>query len=202
MWGRVALAGLLAGLAIFAWGSASHMLLGLTDHVMKPLPNEDTVLSALRQNVLESGLYLFPDAGYMAASKGPAEQQKAAAAAWERAYAEQPHGLLVVTQPTGQPFNMAGRLMIQLGIEIACALLAAVLLMLAAPSLPRFWARVLFVAALGVFASVQIDGPYWNWYGFPGSYFRASALDAVIGWAIAGLVLAAMIRTPGRSQAA
>ena len=47
---------------------------------------------------------------------------------------------------------------------------------------------------LGLFAVVQVDGPYANWYGFPCAYLRATMLDTVIEWTLVGLVLAAMIK--------
>jgi hypothetical protein len=41
---------------------------------------------------------------------------------------------------------------------------------------------------------------YWNWYGFPGSYTAAYMAIEIIGFFVAGLAAAALLRT--RSAAA
>jgi hypothetical protein len=40
---------------------------------------------------------------------------------------------------------------------------------------------------------VIISVPYWNWYGFPLDFTGAQALEKIIGWFLAGLVLAAIV---------
>ncbi len=54
--------------------------------------------------------------------------------------------------------------------------------------------RVLFVTLLGIFGFATVSVPYWNWYGFPTDFTLAEAIDHVVGWFLAGLVLAAIVR--------
>jgi hypothetical protein len=83
------------------------------------------------------------------------------------------------------------RLLIQFGSGVAAALLAAILL---AQTRNGFAGSVLFVTGLGLFAWLVISVPYWNWYEFPLEVTFAKAVESVVGWLLAGFVLAAIVR--------
>ena len=91
----------------------------------------------------------------------------------------------------------------QFGIQFAsgslAALLAAFLLSQAGGSL-AFVNRVGFVAVLGVFVGLVVNVPYWNWYGFPPDQTLAAIADHTLGWGLAGLVLAAIVKSPKTKQ--
>ncbi len=187
--GRLLLAGVLAGLAVFVWGMLSHMVFGLGEAAVKSLPNEAVVLPALNQNVKAPGFYLYPG-GMEAMQNAPKDQQEALTKQWEETYKTQPHGVLILTPPNGAGFSFPKLLVNELLSNIAGGLIAAWLLSLALGSLPSFGGRVLFVTLLGVFAVLAIDTSYWNWYGFPTKYLLASLADNALGSALAGVVLA------------
>jgi hypothetical protein len=195
MKGRVLVAGIVAGVVSFLWGLLSHVVLDAGQSTMKSIPEEPAVLSAMSTHLKEPGFYFFPS--MMDQSKGSLEQQKAAQAAYLKAYETRPHGVLIYSPPNG-PLKFGTLLGKQLAIEIVCGLIAAWLLSMAAGALPGFGGRVLFVALLGLFASMSVDAPYWNWYGFPTAYFRSQLIEEVGGWALVGVVLAFMIRGPKR----
>ena len=194
MKGRPLIAGVLAGLLAFFWGFVSHELIGLGESSMKGIPNEPAVLTALSDNIKESGFYFFPGAGMMDPNNGTKEQKEAAMKKWDEDFKKYPSGILVVKQPTGDSLPFTKLLLRQLLADILGGLIAALLLSLAVPSLPSFTGRVLFVATLGLFASLAIDVPYWNWYGFPTRYLLSALVDSVVGWGLAGVLLAALIR--------
>ena len=50
--------------------------------------------------------------------------------------------------------------------------------------------RVMFLAVVGLSASVIVDLPNWNWWGFSGSFTAVNVADNVITWLLAGLVIA------------
>jgi hypothetical protein len=50
--------------------------------------------------------------------------------------------------------------------------------------------RVLFLAVVGLSASVIVDLPNWNWWGFSGSFTAVNLADNVLTWLLAGLVIA------------
>lgn len=177
---QVVLAGLLAGATAFAAGVAWHLLLDGGRRGVRALPDETTLLTGLARDLPEAGFYVYPGAD--------ADPERMA-----EAYRRLPHGILVYTPPR-EPFDFARRLAVQCASDLACGWIAAVLLSVAAPSLPGFLARVLFVVLLGAFATLAVDVPYWNWYGFPTEYLLGQLLDGLLGWGLAGLVLARLLR--------
>jgi hypothetical protein len=46
---------------------------------------------------------------------------------------------------------------------------------------------------LGAFGLFAISSIYWNWYGFPNAFFLAQGVDMIVGWALAGAVIAKLI---------
>ena len=64
MMNRVLLAGLLGGLAMFAWSSVAHVALPLGQIGIKEIPDEAAVLSAMHTSLGEApGMYFFPGMG-------------------------------------------------------------------------------------------------------------------------------------------
>jgi hypothetical protein len=183
MKGRVLLAGVLAGLVSFFWGFFSHSVLMVSERAMKTIPNETAVMAALNENVKEPGLYFYPGASMTAADQNAAM----------KLFETQPRGVMVFTPPS-VPMNMTQLFLTELVIDILGGIIAAWLLSMVAGTQTSFLARVGFVAMLGVFASLGIDAPYWNWYGFPTNYLIASFIDSAVGWGLAGVVLAWMIK--------
>lgn len=104
-----------------------------------------------------------------------------------------PTGILVI-HPEGAEAMSPKQLGTELATNVVSALLAAWLLSKVASG---FTGRVLFVTLLGVFGFITISVPYWNWYGFPTDFTTAEGIDQVVGWFLAGLVLAAIVRPIG-----
>lgn len=179
---RVVLAGLLAGSVSFAWGIVSHVLLDSVHASIQALPDEPAVLAALERSLPGAGFYLYP------VGARDADPEKNAAA-----QSRLPHGIVVYTPP-GEPASVLREFSVQLAGDLACGWIAAVLLSVAAPSLPGFPARVLFVLLLGAFAILAVDLPYWNWYGFPTEYLLGRLFDSLMGWGLAGAALARLLR--------
>jgi hypothetical protein len=48
-------------------------------------------------------------------------------------------------------------------------------------------------ALLGVFGLCAVSSIYWNWYGFPNAFFLAQAVDMMVGWSLAGAMIARLI---------
>ncbi|MGB8658297.1 MAG: hypothetical protein WCE90_11020 [Candidatus Zixiibacteriota bacterium] len=188
---KILLAGLVGGIVMYAWGIISHLILPLGMEGIKQIPNEEQVVTALRDDIKEPGFYFFP--GEEHSPDMTKEQQKAAMQKWEEKIRQGPNGILIYT-PEGKSPMSASQLIIELLSNIAGALVAAYLLSKAVGGITSFGVRVLFVALLGLFASLAIDISYWNWYGFPGSFTLAAIIDEVVGWGLVGLPLATMIK--------
>ena len=50
------------------------------------------------------------------------------------------------------------------------------------------------VGLMGVFEWLDINVSYWNWYKFPTAFTVASLVEQLIGWTLAGLVMALILR--------
>jgi len=198
MGNRVLLATVLGGIALFIWGSVSHLALGLGSTGIRELPNEAAVLAAMKGSIAEPGFYFFPGMGV-----GPgatAEQKNAAQKKFEDRYIAGPNGILIY-HPTGTtPFSPA-KLGAQLGLNLLQALLAALLLSMA-PGLGSYGRRIGFFALLGLLMATATNVEYWNWYGFPTSYTLTAMCDKFIGFLVVGLAVGAVIKTDGSRTSA
>jgi len=186
--GRVVVGGIVAGIVVFAWGAISHIATPLGQMGMRQIPSEDKVLGAMKDGIHEPGFYIFP---YIDNNKASASEREA----WASKLKQGPMGILIIHPDGGEPMTPR-----QLGTELATNIVSAVLaaLLLAQVRL-GFAGRVLFVAGLGLFGFVITSVPYWNWYGFPLEYTGAQAIEKIVGWFLAGLVLAAIVR-PNKGQ--
>lgn len=165
---RLALAALAGGLVLFAWGALAWMLLPLHASI-RPLPDERAMVGSMQRANAPRGVYF---------AGGPEK-------------APGPQMLVVYTPFTGA--LTGGQFVRTLLFDIASALAVAWLLSRAAAT--SFAARVAFVAvAGGVIVALVVDLPNWNWFAYPGNYTLLSALDRLIGWLLAGLALAAIVR--------
>lgn len=182
--GRLIIAGVVAGLAVFVWGVISHVVLPLGEAGIRSMPNEAPVIESLRANVPEKGLYFFP--GFPGDGSMTEEQQNQ----WAARLRAGPHGILIY-DPAG-----AGMISLrQLAIEVISSILAALLLgyLLSFTSL-SLTGRVAFGAGAGLMAWLAVSIPHWNWYQFPIAFTLAEGLDQVVAWGLAALVLSLIAR--------
>jgi len=56
---RVALAGVLAGLALFLWESVAHMMLPLGEMGFRAVPNDQAFAAFMKEQFRDAGLYIF-----------------------------------------------------------------------------------------------------------------------------------------------
>jgi len=108
---------------------------------------------------------------------------------WENKFRNGPAGLIVFRAVGGNPFS-AAKLVVQFLSNFASALIAA---FIAASVCAGFWRRVLVVTLLGVVACSAVSTIYWNWYGFPTTFFIAQLLDMIIGFFLSGLVICKIV---------
>lgn len=183
---KVVLGGLLAGIVVFFWGAFAHMVLPLGRVGVHMIPDEEPVIGAMRDTIREPGFYFFPGKD-MSRQASESEEQ-----VWQAKVKQGPVGVIIV-RPSGGEAMSPRQLGTELATNVVSALLAGLLLTFIRSG---YWGRVLFVTLLGVFGFLTISVPYWNWYGFPADFTVAEAIDQVVGWFLAGLVLAAIVRCP------
>ncbi|MGH9804937.1 MAG: hypothetical protein ACRD4D_07175 [Candidatus Acidiferrales bacterium] len=179
---KLLLGAVLGGVTLFVWGAISHMVLRTAVVVLHGFSDEEAVKQAVVANAPRSGVYFLPYVD--TAGMSEAEQE----AAMERAMQGPVIFAAVRLGPTA---SFPTLLLIQLFIEMLSALVATALLLHARP-LPYF-GRVAFVA--GIAAAVAIAGnlPEWNWYNFSTAYTAMEIGDKLVGWSLAGLVLAKIV---------
>ena len=181
---RILVAGLIGGIVMFSWGAVSHIIFGIGESAFKPVPNEVSVVSNLKANIPESGMYVLP--GMDMTRPHSAEEE----AEWTAKYKEGPNAIIIY-HPTGvTPMSPQ-----QLGIELLSNILAAVILaLLFTWMVPSFVKRVAFAALFGLAAWMSIDVSYWNWYRFPAEFVNGELFEQVVGWLLVGLVIAFIVR--------
>jgi hypothetical protein len=181
---KVVSGGLLAGIVLFFWGAFAHMVLPLGKMGVHRIPSEEPVIGAMRDSIREPGFYFFPGKD-MSGEVSESEEQ-----VWQAKVKQGPVGVIIIRPSGGEAMSFR-----QLGTELATNIVSALLAGFLLTSIRSgYWGRVLFVTLLGVFGFLTISVPYWNWYGFPCDFTIAESIDQVVGWFLAGLVLAAIVR--------
>jgi hypothetical protein len=189
--GRKLLAGILGGIAFFAWSSLAHVVLPLGQTGIQEIPNEPAVTSAMKANIPADGLYFFPGTGLPATATH--SQKMAAMKDMGPKLKAGPVGILVY-HPVGQDALTLRPLLTEFATNVVQVLLAVVLL--GQTSLTSFGARWRFITLAGMLAAISTNISYWTFYGFPGNYTLAYILMIAVGFVCAGLVAAAIVK-PG-----
>ncbi|MEM1110153.1 MAG: hypothetical protein AAGH99_15815 [Planctomycetota bacterium] len=193
MW-RKAIAVLLAGVALHAWGFVSWMVLGLHDATFNDLGDvatEDALVTLIEQaDLKDEGWYYWPK---LPDDWGDAEQM----AAYEERHAAIPVGHLIVSPP-GQSPMPPSMIAIAGATNLGIALVAVLLVSMA--NLRGFFRRWVFVLCLGVVVVLSSDAMSWNWMRFPTDHSVTMAVDRLIGMALAGLFIAALVYPTKRKK--
>lgn len=188
---RVLLGALVGGVVVFIVGALLHTVLGLGEVGVRAIPQEDTMLSAMRAAIPASGFYIFP-APNMTPGRSKAQMQ-ADNAAYAAKFAQGPSGILVYTTGNGVALNYGKLLGGEFAIDVVSAFFLACILAMGAGGRSSYWKRVFAVTLAGLFAGIFLGLEYWNWYNFPTNYTCAYIAIVVIEWFFAGLAMAAVV---------
>ena len=72
---------------------------------------------------------------------------------------------------------------------LAAGIVTVVLCLTVAP----YWGRVGLAALMGALGVFTVSTIYWNWYGFTNAFLLAQVVDMIVGWALAGAVIARLV---------
>ena len=181
---RILIAGILGAIGMFIWLSIAHMATPLATMGVNHLNHEQPVMDAIRTDLgSQSGFYLYPWSEDMSADAMKAMQAK---------HDANGSGLIVYRAPGTSSVSMGKPLVLEFANELVQSLIAAWLLAQAA--IAGYARRVLFVAAIGVAAGISTNFSYEIWYGFPANYTHANIVMTVVGYIVAGLVIAGVLR--------
>lgn len=189
--GRKLLAGILGGVAFFAWSTLAHIVLPLGQTGTQPMPNEQAVIDSMKANITADGFYFFPTNGLP--QNATQSQRMAAMKELASKHYAGPAGILIY-HPVQSMALKPSQLLTEVGTNILQVLLAVFLL--GQTSLVSFAARWRFITIAGVLAAISTNISYWNFYGFPSNYTLAYILMIAMGFVCGGLVAAAIVK-PG-----
>ena len=151
---------------------------------MLSFQNEDEVSAVIASHASKDGTYILP--GGPSTEGMTSEQKKKAEAAVIEKMQKGP--IMVAAVRRGGFGSFSRGLIVQLlSLMAAAFLLTWLLLQTNGLSYGR---RVLFLAVAGLAASVIVDLPNWNWWGFSGAYTAVNLADSMLTWLVAGLVIA------------
>ena len=178
----VLLGGILGGIVLFAWSAISWMVLPWHNASFSRFNQEKVVEVVLQSNAPQKGIYLLPSTEH-----GTAQEKKEA-----QEWAAKGPFAFVVMSPNGwgsMPLHMAAGL----GIQIFGAGLVTGLLLLVKKPETSFAEKLGFVILFASAAGVVCHFPFWNWWGFSVRFTLLSLADLLIGWFLAGLVIAKVV---------
>ena len=184
---KIIIAGLAGAVTLFIWSSVSHMMLGWHESYTLRFNDEDAVTAILSKECPEPGIYLLPNPVMEGLSSEEAD------AAWQAAMKQRETGISfygAVGIKSGKSFGEM--LTIQFLIDCFCFGIIAMLLCCQGPK--TILQRVLFVELLAVLAFVGFIVPSWSWYGFSGTYIVVNFFDTLIGWGLAGAMVALVFK--------
>jgi len=180
---RIIIAAIVGGIIVFVWSAVAHIVTPLGTMGISSLP--DATMQSF-SSVPSSGLYFFP--GRDMSHRPTPEEQKA----YDAKLANGPSGLLVITKSGGEGMSPKN-----LGSELASDVLAALIAAILVSMMIGGWLkRAVAVALMGLFGVISLLVSYWIWYGFPAPFVAGELVTEVVGWLLAGLAIAKMVRPP------
>jgi hypothetical protein len=170
---RNILAAVLGGFIVFAYMAVAWMVLPHHTSTLNAFPDEPALKQTL-SGIKERGIYTIPSP-QAADSSTPVPG---------------PHVFAAVNPAPN--LSMGAPMGIGLVNQIVCALIIVWLLGHTRPL--GYGARVCFASAIGLLIGLAGSVPNWNWWGFSTPYMLAEIADQLIGWTLAGLAMAKVVR--------
>ncbi len=195
---RTFAAAVVGTIIVFVWGGLAWMALGVWDDDVRNLRPSAEVMQAISRNITEPGVYVFPPEPDVEDPDDEAAMQ-AATDAWMASMSEGPTGVILV-HPEGIKGSMPAMFAKGIGFEFAGALLLSILLATAAKAGCGLGGRVAIGAAVIGFAVLSGVIVPSNFMHHPAGWVRAMAGDLAIGWGLAMVVMAMIIKKPRGSR--
>ena len=171
---------IIGGLIIFIWGMISWMVLPWHEKTLHSFKDETAVARTITDNATVSGIYFLPS------------MESAAKTSPQQSSVPQ---LFAAVKLDGMSKSMIQPMIISLITQFIIVSLAAWLLMQTCKL--SYFHRFVFLIVFAVAASIMTNIPYWNWFGFSMDYTLVMIADSLVGWILAGLVIAKLV--PGKT---
>ncbi len=193
---KLLLSAVLGGLAVFGWGSVSWMALPWHERALHGFADETQVAQVVMAKAPASGVYVLPYVPMSENNTHPDITERAMRDAQERRR-QGPFIYAAVTRE-GVATDMARQFGLAIGVNVVVAWLIAMLL--AQTQGLDYVRRAVFVATAGVIIGMAGYVPNLIWWHFPLAYTIVDVIDAVIGWSLAGLIIAGLVKGKATSS--
>ena len=190
---KTIIGGVVGGIVLWVWGFLAWVILPLHTPAMRNIMNEDAVIGSMRSALDVKSVYVFPA---MPADRSNQEAMDA----WTQKYRRGPTGMIIY-DPAGSDPMMPAQMIVGLVIFILSAFLASWFLSRSTAAASSYLTRVIYCGMLGIFVSFIAHLSAWNWMGYPLDFTTGMMIDTVIGWLLAGLGIAAIVKAPKMESA-
>lgn len=191
---KLLLSAVLGGLAMFLWGAISHMVLPIYNSTLQSFTNEDAVTQSILANAPSSGTYFLPNIPSL--PPGASEAEKEAAQRAMEARAEKGPQMFAFIR-VGEFGSFGGKLLGELVADIIGVLILGWLFL--RMGVTTMTNRLITATAVGFIIIFSGTMSHWIWYNSGFGYTLAETIDQVVGWFVAGLVVAKIL--PGVQSA-
>lgn len=177
---RTLLAALAAAVVVFLWQSVSHMVLPWHQATFSEFKDAAAVQNVMEQNADSPGMYIVPWA-----DPNDKEAMKKAMEQIEKGFS-----IFASVRPNGS--NSMGA---SLGQQFLWNFLGAFFLafLLTKLNLKDTACKVGTTVFFALFTVVTGILPNWSWWGFGNGFIAVNIADTLIGWTLAGFVLAKLL---------
>ncbi len=165
---------LIGGLILFAYQAVAWMATPWHESTLHGFPNDAAIREAAA-GITERAIYMSPNPKSMEGGQAPG-------------------GPLVFASVNPAGVTNMGPAMAAQFVSLALCSLFATWMLVQTRGL-TFGAKVCFVTTIGVIVGLAGHLPSMLWWGFPQGYTAVEVADAVIGWALASLALAKVVKT-------
>jgi hypothetical protein len=192
-----AILGALAGaIVLFAWGAVFWMGLAWAFDGLRSLEpeQEQALVAALNENIPKTGAYYFP--GMPTHGKDlPDDEAKRLTEDWQARHEAGPIGQIIFVREGKKAMDPV--LFVRgFAIDIVSTVLVSILVIMTGTGGAGFCKRFAVVAIFGLAASTSVHLIDWNWMFTPTPFTIMKVVDTTVGWVLAGIVMAAIIKTP------
>ena len=182
---QMVLGGVLGGIVVFVWGMVSWMFLPFHHQSFQKFQNETMVQEVLVANAPKAGVYVLPNL--------PEKEKNFSSSTFsflmKKTHEKMEKGpsALVSMRPKGcGPMGIS--MLRGLGIQILGAFFVTWLLL--QTNIKNYFSKVIFVTIFALAAGIVCHLPQWNWWGFSTPFTLLEIADLLIGWTLAGFVIA------------
>lgn len=176
---------ILGGIALFIWGAISWMVLPWHNFAMYGFKDEVAVTQTLFSNAPQNGIYILPNP-HRQGEESTQEEIKAKSSSSMEQMIKGP--VLFAAVSLDGSGSMVKPMIGSLLIQMLGALLVTFLIL--EKNNLTYWERVGFAVLFALAAGIVCHLPYWNWWSFSALYTLVTIMDLVVGWFLAGLVIA------------